>query len=400
MPNINKNILLLTENYLFDEVEARVNELNDRDIINLGVGDATNPLTPCVFKAFKKAAAMMGKKSTFKGYPPICGHDFLKKAVSDRYKRLSVDVAPYEVFISDGAKTDLYAALSCFGKLTALIKNPVYPAYLDENISVGNDVIFVRADKANGFLPTPCDIASSGALKNLLIYICSPDNPTGAVYDRKKLKQWVDFALKSCSLILFDAAYESFIRGDYPRSCFEIEGAESCCIEVCSLSKSANFAGLRCGYTVIKNQLMVDGVRLNSVFRRIKGLSYNGVSYPVQVAASAALSAVGDEECRINTQYYLDNAKILKAAITSAGVYSVGGENSPYVFFECPPSVSSAEFFDSLIVGAKIVATPGIGFNSGGEGFMRITGFSTRRKTMLAASRLKKFLSGQNYRRF
>lgn len=326
----------------------------------------------------------MGVKSTFKGYPPTSGYGFFKNAVKERFFGFGVNLLEEEIFISDGAKTDLYAVLSLFSKSTALIHNPAYPAYEDANLIYGNDVKFIKSCKKNGFLPMPEELKNLYG-KSFLIYICSPDNPTGAVYDKRGLKKWVDYALNTGSVIIFDSAYADYIRGDYPRSIFEIAGAESCAIEISSLSKTANFTGVRCGFTIIKNQLVLGEERTNRVFERIKSATYNGVPYVSQIAGASAIENY--QECLKNTDYYLNNASLFKDFFNKKGVFAVGGENSPYVFFECPGGLRSFKFFDVLLE-AGVIATPGVGFGSGGEGFMRISGFNSRKNLLKAIERM------------
>ncbi len=382
---INDNYFRLSESYLFAEIEKRVKKSGIKDIINLGIGDATRPIPKKINKSYVKAAKLMGGKNTFKGYPPTSGYGFFKSGVKDRFLRYGVKLSDEEIFISDGAKTDLYAVLSLFSKSTALIHNPAYPAYEEANLIFGNEVKFIASCKKNGFLPTPNELNNLYG-KSYLIYICSPDNPTGAVYDKEALKKWVDYALKTGSVIIFDSAYADYVRGDYPKSIFEIDGAEACAIEISSLSKTANFTGVRCGFTIIRNQLKLGGERANKVFERIKSATFNGVPYVSQVAGQSALENFS--ECLENTDYYLNNARLFKDFFNKKGVFAVGGENSPYVFFECPGGLKSFEFFDILLSKAGIVATPGVGFGGGGEGFIRISGFNSRKLIIEAIKRM------------
>lgn len=361
------------------------------ELINLGVGDATLPVGKTVIKEYLTAVKSLGGKKTFRGYGPECGYDFFKEAVVKKYRTRSIEISCDEVFINDGAKTDLFTVTTLFKNATALIQNPVYPAYRDINIVFGNEICYINSNIANDFLTKPADIPNGLYGKPFLIYLCSPSNPTGAVYDKSGLKSWVDYAKESRSVIIFDTAYESFIRGDYPHSIFEIEGAEKVAIEISSLSKSASFTGVRCGYSVVKKEILFDGVSVNKIFKRLKCTSTNGVSYATQVAGMTALSKSGLQESKKTTDYYLKNAKLIKDFFIRKNVYAVGGDNSPYVFFKCPNGLNSKAFFNVLINQAKLVVTPGSGFGSGGEGFMRVTGFSTRKNTLEAIKRLKKF---------
>lgn len=377
--------MLLSKNYLFTEIEERVKKCGKKDIINLGIGDAVRPVPKKINRSYVNSAKQMGAKSTFKGYPPISGYQFIKEGVKKRYKRFGVSLSDEEIFISDGAKTDLYALLSLFSTSTALIHNPSYPAYVDANLIYGNRIEFIKSCRQNCFLPKPCDLKENYG-NGYLIYICSPDNPTGVVYDKNALKLWVDYALNTGSVIIFDSAYADYIRGDYPKSIFELKGAESCAVEVASLSKTANFTGVRCGFTVIKNQFTTDLDKLNNLFKRLKSATFNGVPFVSQKAGESALINVG--ECLKNTDYYLENAKMMRAFFNDKGIFAVGGENSPYLFFECPCRLKSFDFFDILLNKAGIVATPGVGFGSGGEGFMRISGFNFRKQITEAINRM------------
>lgn len=388
---INDGYKNLSDNYLFTEIDAIVEKNKCDELINLGVGDATLPLGKTVLKEYLNAVKSLGSKKTFRGYGPECGYDFFKEAVVKKYKTRSVEISCDEVFINDGAKTDLFTVTTLFKNAIALIQNPVYPAYRDINIVFGNEIRYINSNVANGFLPMPSDLPINDYGKSFLIYLCSPSNPTGVVYDKTALKSWVDYATKSRSVIIFDTAYESFIRGDYPHLIFEIEGAEKVAIEISSLSKSASFTGVRCGYSVVKKEFLLDGVSLNKIFKRLKCTSTNGVSYATQVAGASALTECGLTESKKATDYYLKNAKLLKDFFVSKNVYAVGGEDSPYVFSKCPKGLTSKAFFNVLINEAKLVVTPGSGFGSGGEGFMRVTGFSTRKNTLEAIKRLKRF---------
>lgn len=359
--------------------------------MRLGVGDSSLPIPKHIEKAYVKAAKNMGIANTFKGYSPDTGYDFFKKAVQKRYKELGVDLKEEEIFINDGAKNDLYVLPSLFKNVNVLIQNPIYPAYRDVTTIYGNKVFYIEANPKNDFLPLPCQINDCDKGKSFIIYICSPSNPTGVVYDKIGLTEWVAYAKQSGSIIVFDSAYAEYVRGDYPKTIFQIDGAKDVAIEIHSLSKSANFTGVRCGFTVIKNQLELSGVKVSKLFSRLKSASGNGVSYVAQAAGAAALSEKGRSECKKNTDYYLKNAKILKDFFVQKGIFAVGGENSPYVFFKCPDGVKSFDFCNSLLNEAGISATPGVGFGEMGEGYVRLSGFSSLNNTLKAVERLDKF---------
>lgn len=356
--------------------------------MNLGIGDATRPLFPCVVEKTHECARLLSDEKTFKGYPPVNGYDFFKSAVSRKYARWGVKVSADDVFVSDGAKSDIFALLHVFGKITAMIKNPTYPAYLDANLAFGNEIMFLYSDKANGFLPSPYDLENDKKDVGALIYICSPDNPTGATYDKKGLTEWVKHANRTGSVIVFDGAYSDYVTGNRPRSIFQIDGAEECAIEISSLSKSANFTGVRLGWTIIGERLERKGVKLKKVFSRMKASMTNGVSYLSQYAGAEALSDVGLKRIAENVNYYKENALTLKAFFDEIGVFASGAENSPYVFFECPNKMKSFDCFDFLLNDVGVIATPGSGYNTGGENFMRLSGFCSRNVALKAVERL------------
>lgn len=392
MITINKNYLNLKESYLFTEIAHRVAEFSSEnpnaDIIKLGIGDVTKPLCKAVVDEMVKASQEMGTPEGFHGYGPEQGYDFLKKAVKVYYADYGVDLEENEIFISDGAKSDIGNILDILGKdNTVLIPDPVYPVYVDTNIMDAREVIFADSNESNGFLPLPNENTIGD-----IIYICSPNNPTGAVYSKEQLKKWVDFANANKSLILFDAAYESFVTGDYPHSIFEIEGSETCAIEFCSLSKTAGFTGTRCGYTIVPNKLTVDGTALNKLWLRRQTTKFNGVSYIVQRGASAVFTADGQKQIKENIEYYKQNAKIITDAFDELGIWYTGGKNSPYVWMKCPNGMSSWDFFDKLLKEANVVGTPGAGFGENGEGFFRLTAFNTKEKTEEAVKRIKQIL--------
>lgn len=386
----NKNYQQLKESYLFSEIARRVSEYSsenpDKEIIKMGIGDVTLPLCRAVVDAMKNAAEDMGKAETFRGYGPEQGYDFLREKVKNYYAENGVELCLDEVFISDGAKSDLGNILDILGRENSvLIPDPVYPVYVDTNIMDGRKIIFADATEENGFLPMPDENKAAD-----IIYICSPNNPTGAVYNREQLKLWVDFANKHNSVILFDAAYESFVSEDsLPRSIFEIEGAKTCAIEFCSLSKTAGFTGTRCGYTIVPNELAFDGLKLNKLWLRRQTTKFNGVSYIVQRGAEAVFTTEGRKQIEENLSYYRENAKIITDTLDALGIQYTGGKNSPYVWMRCPGNMESWEFFDFLLKNAGIVGTPGAGFGENGKNYFRLTAFSSREKTIKAMEKLK-----------
>lgn len=390
---LNENYSNVKESYLFSDVNKRVKAFMqanpDADIIRLGIGDVTLPLASCVVEAMKKACDEMGVKETFRGYPPEYGYDFLKEAIAAYYKRsANVDIKLGEIFVSDGAKSDVGNITDIFGDNEIIIPDPVYPVYMDSNVMNGRKITLIKGGRENGFLPMPDGISGDG----LIIYICSPNNPTGAVYTREQLKVWVDFALKTGSLIIFDSAYEKFVTGDLPKSIFEIEGARECALEICSLSKTAGFTGTRCAWTIIPEELASNGKSLNKMWARRQATKFNGLSYPVQRAAETALSEEGMKECEKNIEYYKENARLIASLMQEKGIEFTGGVCSPYIWLKCPFGMKSWEFFDFLLEKANIVGTPGSGFGEAGEGYFRLTAFGDREKTKRAVERMGKIL--------
>ncbi len=389
---INENYFNVKKNYLFSEIAKRVNAYKtanpDADIIRLGIGDVTLPLSPVVVEAMKKAADEMGDAATFRGYAPEYGYDFLREKIAEYYKKFPVNLSAEEIFVSDGAKSDVGNIVDILGDNEILIPDPVYPVYLDSNIMSGHKVKFIAGNRENGFLPMPDGIER----RPYVIYLCSPNNPTGAVYGRDALKKWIDFANETGSLIIFDSAYEAFISGDYPHSVYEIEGSKTCAVEICSFSKTAGFTGTRCAWSVFPDELTVGENKLSFLWSRRQATKFNGVPYVVQRAAEAALSDEGQKQCRESIAYYMENARIIAAVLKEKGIYFTGGENSPYLWLECPDGMTSWEFFDFLLEKAQIVGTPGAGFGDAGEGYFRLTSFGSRESTLKAAERLKKLL--------
>ncbi len=390
---INSNFDNLVPNYLFAEIAKRVNEYQaanpDKDIIRLGIGDVTLPLAPVVIEAMKKGADDLGKKESFKGYPDYEGYAFVREAVAGYYKSFGVEVSAEEILISDGAKSDCGNICDIFGAdNTVLVTDPVYPVYVDSNIMAGRKIIYADCSKENDFKAMPDDSVHAD-----IIYLCSPNNPTGAAYTYDELKKWVDYAIKNDAVILYDSAYEAFITEDLPRSILAVEGARQCAVEFCSLSKTAGFTGTRCGYTVIPKELERDGHNIYKLWYRRQATKFNGVSWPVQCAAAAVFSPEGQQQIKVNLEYYKENARIIAAALDELGIYYTGGKNSPYIWLECPRGMKSWEFFDHLLHNANVVGTPGAGFGKNGEGFFRLTSFGDRDKTIEAVERIKKLLA-------
>ena len=383
--NLNKNYENLEQSYLFSTIAKKVNEFvsnnPDKKVIRLGIGDVTLPLCQTVVNAMHKAVDEMGNQETFRGYGPEQGYDFLRTAIQNYYKKHNVDLELNEIFISDGAKSDLGNILDLFDKdNTVLVPDPVYPVYVDTNIMNGRKIVFANANEKNEFLPMPTEE------KVDIIYICSPNNPTGAVYNREQLKAWIDYANKNNAVILFDSAYESFISDEnLPKSIFEIEGAKTCAIEFCSLSKTAGFTGTRCGYTVVPQELE----KLNKMWLRRQTTKFNGVPYIIQRGAEAVFTEEGMAEISNNLNYYKENAKIISDTMKECNIWFVGGKHSPYIWLKCPNNMTSWEFFDYLLNNAQVVGTPGAGFGKNGEGYFRLTSFGSKENTIEAMRRFK-----------
>ncbi len=391
---VNKNYQNIAQSYLFSTIAKKVNEYAaanpDKKIIRLGIGDVTLPLCECVVEALKKASDEMGVKETFKGYGPEQGYEFVKTAVQEYYKTHGVELENDEIFISDGAKSDLGNILDLFDKdNTVLVPDPVYPVYVDTNTMNGRKIVYINANADNEFLPLPDE-----SIKADIIYICSPNNPTGAVYNKEQLKKWVDYANKNEAVILFDSAYECFITDEnLPRSIYEIEGSKTCAIEFCSLSKMAGFTGTRCGWTVVPNSLVFEDMSLNKMWLRRQTTKFNGVSYIVQKGAEAVFSKEGQKQIQQNLTYYKENAKLISDVLKKHNIWHIGGKHSPYIWLRCPNNMKSWEFFDYLLENVQIVGTPGSGFGNNGEGYFRLTSFGSRENTIEAVERLDKFLS-------
>ena len=398
MPKLNENYLNLKQSYLFSEIAHRVaayQEKNpDKKIIRLGIGDVTRPIGSSVIKALHEGVDAQGNAATFKGYGPEQGYDFLRNAVVNYYAENGVSIDASEVFISDGAKSDTGNITDLFAQDNViLIPDPVYPVYVDTNIMNGRNITYISANAENNFLPMP-DPAQHADI----IYICSPNNPTGAAYNKEQLKVWVDYALANDAIILYDSAYECFITDKtLPRSIFAIEGAKRCAIEFCSLSKTAGFTGTRCGYTIVPKDLKFTAsngteMSLNAMWNRRQTTKFNGVSYIVQKGAAEVFSKEGMAQCRANIAYYQENARIIADCMEKNNIRYFGGINSPYVWFECPMGMESWEFFDYMLNNIQVVGTPGAGFGDNGKYFFRLTAFGTKENTIEAMERFDKML--------
>ena len=390
---MNHNFSNIAQSYLFSTIAKKVADYTaanpDKNVIRLGIGDVTLPLPQVAIDAMHAAVDEQSKQGTFRGYGPEQGYDFLKESIQAYYGMRDTQLELDEIFVSDGAKSDVGNILDLFDKdNVVLVPDPVYPVYVDTNVMSGREIIYMNANESNGFLPLP-----DPSVKADIIYLCSPNNPTGAAYDRAGLKAWVDYALKNDAIILYDSAYEAFITEDLPRSIFAIEGARKCAIEMCSLSKTAGFTGTRCGYTVIPKELERDGHNIYATWYRRQATKFNGVSWPVQCAAAAVFSEEGQKQIKENISYYQENARIIASALDELGIYYTGGKNSPYIWLKCPNNMGSWEFFDLLLNEANVVGTPGEGFGENGAGYFRLTSFGDRENTIEAVERIKKVLT-------
>ena len=388
---LNKHYSELNESYLFSTIAHKVAAYQkanpDKDIIRLGIGDVTLPLAKSVTDAMLKAVEEQGKKETFHGYiPSEQGYEFLRSAIQKYYAGHGVELDMAEIFVSDGAKSDLGNLLDLFDvDNTVLVPDPVYPVYVDDNVMAGRKILYMSASAENNFLPMPDDNVHAD-----IVYLCSPNNPTGATYTVDQLKEWVRWAKANNALILFDAAYECFVsEPGLARSIYEVEGAKDCAVEVCSFSKIAGFTGTRCGYTVVPQAIVSDGQSLNKMWLRRQTTKFNGVAYVVQRGAEAVFTEEGMKEIQHNLDYYRQNAAVIAAALDEAGVWYCGGKNSPYIWLRCPGDMKSWEFFDWLLENCGVVGTPGVGFGECGEGYFRLTAFGDAEKTKVAAQRIK-----------
>ena len=384
----------IAQSYLFSTIAQKVAAYSaanaDKTILRLGIGDVTLPLAPAVIDALHGAVDEMSKKETFHGYGPEQGYDFLKESIRGYYRTNGVELEPDEIFISDGAKSDLGNILDIFAADNkVLVPDPVYPVYVDINVMAGRKVEYMNATAQNGFLPMPDYSVDAD-----IIYLCSPNNPTGAAYSRAQLKEWVDYANAKGAVILYDAAYECFITEEgLARSIFQIDGAKTCAIEFCSFSKTAGFTGTRCGYTVVPLALKRDGMSANKMWLRRQTTKFNGVPYIVQRGAAAVFTQEGQKQIKANIAVYQSNAKTIADCMDDLGIWYTGGKNSPYIWLKCPNGMDSWTFFDYLLENIQVVGTPGAGFGANGEGFFRLTAFGSPEVTKEAADRIKKLLS-------
>lgn len=390
---LNTNYLRLQESYLFSDIARRVQKFAqahpEAKILRMGIGDVTLPLAPAVVSAMRAAVEEQGRAQTFRGYGPEQGYGFLREAIRGYYARRGISLAADEIFVSDGAKSDLGNILDIFDVCnTVLIPDPVYPVYVDTNVMAGRKIVFADAVRANGFLPMPDEKTDAD-----IIYICSPNNPTGAAYTKQQLQAWVNYANARGAVILYDAAYERFVAEEgCARSIFEAEGAEECAIEFCSFSKTAGFTGTRCGYTVVPQALKRNGISCNKLWLRRQTTKFNGVAYIVQRGAAAVFSEEGERQIEENLAVYRRNAARIAACLQKLGVFYTGGKNSPYLWLECPGFADSRKFFDHLLEKAAVVGTPGSGFGKNGEGYFRLTAFASEEATAEAAERIERLL--------
>ncbi|MBR5387879.1 MAG: LL-diaminopimelate aminotransferase [Clostridia bacterium] len=394
MTKPNMNYANLKDSYLFFRIAQKVKNYSeehpDKKILRLGIGDVSLPLAKTVISALTDAVKEQSEKSTFHGYMPECGAPFLRQTIADFYRKRGVNIADDEVFVSSGASDELGDILDLFDKEnSALVTEPAYPAYVDANVIAGRKIIHLSSSIENGFAPDPDEEKKAD-----IIYICSPNNPTGAVFTKEKLKKWVDFANRNGSVILFDAAYEAFIEEDnIPHSIFEIDGALTCAIEICSLSKTAGFTGTRLGYTVIPKALRRFNMSFNEMWIRNRTTKTNGVSYIIQKGGAAVFTDEGQKEIKENIAYYKENAKILMKVLDEFNIGYTGGVNAPYIWLKCPHNLDSWAFFDMLLNETQVVGTPGEGFGKCGEGFFRFSTFGSREDTLEAAGRIKSLMN-------
>ena len=408
MLQINEDFLKLSDNYLFADIAKKVhtfrNQHPDLSVISLGIGDVTQPLPPASIEAMLKAVTEMGTPVTFRGYGPEQGYDFLRKAIlQNDYETRGVQLELHEIFISDGAKSDCGNIGDILGiQNTVAITDPVYPVYIDSNVMSGragvwengrwSRINYLPCNQENRFIPSlpaqPADI----------IYLCYPNNPTGTVLTKEELQKWVNYALEHQSLILYDAAYEAYIQEtDIPHSIYELEGARRCAIELRSFSKTAGFTGVRCGYTVIPQELTAttssgEKIKLNALWNRRQCTKFNGTSYITQRGAEAIYTSEGKQQVRKTIDYYMANARTMKTALQRMGYDVTGGENAPYLWVKTPDNLSSWQFFDHLLNQAQVIVTPGVGFGPSGEGYVRLTAFGKQEDCIAALQKIKKLV--------
>lgn len=401
MFQINENYLQLNQSYLFSTIARKVEAFSTThpgaDVIRLGIGDVTLPISPAMTDAMHRAVDEMAVKETFRGYGPEQGYAFLREKIAETdFRQRGIHIEPGEIFVGDGSKSDTGNIGDILGDDNRIaITNPVYPVYLDTTImriGKAEQMMLLSCSGKNGFLP---EIPSQ---RTDVVYLCYPNNPTGTVMTRAELKKWVDWALDQESLLLFDAAYEAFIQDEsIPRSIYEIENAERCAIEFRSFSKNAGFTGVRCSYTVVPKALKTktssgEAVLLNDLWNRRQSTKFNGTAYIIQRAAEAVYSPQGQAEVAGMVTYYMQNAAIIREGLIEKGFTVFGGENAPYIWLKCPSGLSSWAFFDRLLAECHIVGTPGVGFGSEGEGYFRLTAFNSREKTKEAIQRIREWI--------
>ena len=383
----------LKDTYLFNTIYRKTNEYleanPDKQVLRMGVGDVSLPLCDAVIKALHKAVDDQANAATYHGYMPEIGDTSLCRAIEGYYKKMGANITEKDIFISSGACDDLGDILELFDRdNTVMVIEPAYPEYVDTNILAGRKIIHLASGEENGFLPEPGEEAEAD-----ILYICSPNNPTGAVFNRNQLQAWVDFANENGSVILFDAAYEAFIEDEsLPHSIFELDGAETCAIEICSLSKTAGFTGTRLGYTVIPKKLVRQGMNFNEMWVRNRTTKTNGVSYIIQKGGAAVFTPEGQKQIHDNIKVYKNNAKVLMKALDKLGIWYCGGKNAPYIWMKCPDGMGSWEFFDYLLNEIQVVGTPGEGFGACGEGYFRFSTFGSPEDTVETANRLVSLL--------
>ena len=396
MATVNNHFLELKESYLFSDIAKRVAAYGtahpEAEIIRLGIGDVTRPLAPAIAEEMAKASLELGAAETFKGYGPEQGYDFLKRAILEAdFRARGVALSEDEIFVSDGAKSDCGNFGDILGTDNVVaITEPAYPVYIDTNLMAGRTVKFIACKAENGFLPELPDFKAD------IVYLCSPNNPTGAVMTRELLKEFVDYANENRAILIFDAAYEQFISDEsLPHSIYEIEGAKRCAVEIRSFSKTAGFTGVRCGYTVVPHEVTaLDGagnaVPLHKLWNRRQTTRFNGASYLSQRGAAAYYSPAGRAQCRESIDYYMKNARLIAKTVRSLGMTAIGGDNAPYIWMQCPDGMDSWQFFDYLLEKAQVVGTPGAGFGAAGEGWFRLTAFGSAENTARAMERFTK----------
>lgn len=384
----------LKDSYLFYNIAKKTRTYVENHpgvkLLRMGIGDVSLPLCDAVIKALHEAVDDQASKSSFHGYMPECGAPFLREAIVKYYAKRGISLSAEEIFVSSGASDELGDVLDLFDRSNqVLVIEPAYPAYVDANVMAGRKIMYLVSGEENEFLPEPNEKTEAD-----IIYICSPNNPTGAVFSRSQLQAWVNYANKRGSIILFDAAYEAFIEDEIlPHSIFELDGAETCAIEICSFSKTAGFTGTRLGYTIIPKALKRNGMNMNEMWVRNRTTKTNGVSYIIQKGGAAVFSEEGQKQIHENIQIYKKNAKVLMQALDQLGIWYCGGKNAPYIWMKCPRGMKSWEFFDYLLQEIQVVGTPGEGFGACGEGYFRFSTFSSPEDTKEAAKRIVKLLS-------